>query len=72
MTERGKETEINRVRVREVLRDVAMRVVGLPGMFCFLKGVLALSPEPSEVRGISAGGNTSQAELMAPDREERG
>lgn len=43
-----------------------------PRMFCLLKGVSALSPAHSEVRGVAARGIGSQAELMAPDRDERG
>lgn len=56
----------------EVIRDVPLCIVSRPRMFCFLKGVLAPSLERREVRGVSAGEITSQAELMAPDREERG
>lgn len=65
-------TDSSSVRDREVLCDAPLCVVGQPRMFCFLKGVSAPSLEQSGVRGVSAGWITSQAELMAPDREERG
>lgn len=42
------------------------------GCVAFQKVFQLPSLEQAEVRGVSAGGITSQAELMAPDREERG
>lgn len=58
-------------RKTESLCDVPLCIVSYPRMFCFLKGVLAPSHEQRKVRGVSAGEITSQAELMAADREER-
>lgn len=43
------------------LLDVPLCAVILPRMFCFLKGVSAVSLEQSQASGVSAGKNTSQA-----------
>lgn len=65
-------TEQQHARDKETQHTAPLCVMGQPRMFCFLKGVSAPSLEQCDVRGVSAGGITSQAELMAPDREERG